>query len=61
MLAFVIKSIKAPGSITAEEFVQLKEYGWKDSDIVDALAQGVSMFDHSIMMEVLQMDRACLV
>ncbi|MCP3901662.1 MAG: hypothetical protein GY707_18285 [Desulfobacteraceae bacterium] len=61
MLAFVIKSIKAPGSITDEEFVQLKEYGWKDSDIVDALAQGVSMIDHSIMMEVFQMDQACLV
>ena len=61
MLSFVIKSIKAPGSITDDDFIELKKFGWKDSDMIDALAQGVSMIDHSIMMEVFQMDQTCLV
>jgi hypothetical protein len=47
MLVFVMKAIKAPGSVTA-------------GDIVDALAQGVSMIDHSIMMQAFQMDQNCM-
>ena len=60
MLAFVINAIKAPTSVTAEEIAQLKEMGWTDGDLVDALSQGVSMIDHAIMMQVFQMDQACL-
>jgi hypothetical protein len=29
--------------------------------LVDALAHGVNMIDHSIMMEVFQMDQDCMV
>ena len=61
MLAFVVKAVKDPSSVTAEEVNELKEIGWKDSDLVDALAHGVNMIDHSIMMEVFQMDQSCLV
>jgi len=61
MLAFVIKSIKAPDSITDEDISRLRELGWKDIDMVDALAQGVSMIDHSIMMEVFQIDQSCTI
>ncbi len=61
MLAFVVKSVKNPGSVTKDDIQQLKDLGWDDRDMVDALAQGVSMIDHSIMMEVFQMDPNCLV
>jgi hypothetical protein len=61
MLVFVVKSVKAPATVTAEDIQGLKEMGWQESDIVDALAQGVSMIDHSIMMQVFQMDQECLV
>lgn len=61
MLVFVIKSIKAPGSVPDSDINQLRELGWSDRDMVDALSQGVSMIDHSIMMEVFQMDQNCLV
>ncbi len=61
MLVFVIKSIKAPDSITKNDITKLKELGWKDCDMVDALSQGVSMIDHSIMMKVFQMDQNCIV
>ena len=50
-----------PGSVKAEEIKQLKEMGWKDRDLVDALAHGANMVDHSIMMEVFQMDQDCMV
>lgn len=61
MLAFVVKAIKAPGSVGADEIEKLKEMGWEDRDLVDALAHGVNMIDHSIMMQVFQMDQECLV
>ena len=59
MLSFVVKAVKSPGSVKASEIKNLKELGWSDQDIVDALAQGVSMIDHSIMMEAFQMDQKC--
>jgi alkylhydroperoxidase family enzyme len=61
MLAFVVKAVKTPGAVTADEIQHLRELGWDDRDMVDALAQGVSMIDHSIMMEAFQMDQDCLV
>lgn len=61
MLAFVVKAVKAPGSVQADEINRLKEMGWEDRDLVDALAHGVNMIDHSIMMEVFQMDQDCMV
>ena len=60
MLAFVVKAIKAPGSVTAEDIKNLKDLGWEDKDMVDALAQGVSMIDHSIMMQAFQIDQNCM-
>lgn len=61
MLVFVMKAVKAPGSVTAQDIENLRNLGWEESDMVDALAQGVSMIDHSIMMQVFQMDQNCLV
>lgn len=61
MLVFVVKAVKAPGSLDAGEIEKLKEMGWEDRDLVDALAHGVNMIDHSIMMQVFQMDQDCLI
>ena len=61
MLAFVVKAVKEPGSVETEQIDQLKEMGWNDRDLVDALAHGANMIDHSIMMEVFQMDQDCMV
>ena len=54
MLVFVLKSVKDPASVKKDDVDTLKKIGWEDKDIVDALAQGVSMIGHSIMMQVLQ-------
>ena len=61
MLAFVVKAVKDPASVTADDVKKLKDMGWKDRDMVDALSQGVSMIDHSIMMQVFQIDQNCMV
>lgn len=60
MLSFVIRGMKKPSSITAADIARLKELGYEERDMVDALAQGVSMIDHAIMMQVFQVDQNCL-
>ncbi|MCG8617110.1 MAG: hypothetical protein MI802_12895 [Desulfobacterales bacterium] len=60
MLAFVVKAMKAPASVTNADVDTLREYGWTDRDMVDAMAQGVSMIDHAIMMQVFDMSPHCL-
>ncbi len=61
MLSFVIKSVKTPGAVSKDDINLLKNLGWEDRDMVDALAQGVGMIDHSIMMEVFQIDPNCMI
>lgn len=61
MLRFVVKALKNPGAVIDEDTLALKEMGWSDRDMVDALAQGVSMTDHAVMMQVFDMDPNCLV
>ncbi|HCY86737.1 MAG TPA: hypothetical protein DHV36_16525 [Desulfobacteraceae bacterium] len=61
MLAFVVKAMKDPASITDQDVDALREFGWTDRDMVDAMAQGVSMIDHAIMMQVFDMNPHCLI
>lgn len=61
MLDFVIRAMKKPASITAADIIRLKDLGWEEGDMVDALAQGVGMIDHAIMMQVFQIDQDCMI
>jgi len=61
MLDFAIRSLKQPATITASDNARLKDLGWDERDMVDALAQGVSMIDHAIMMQVFQIDQNCMI
>lgn len=61
MLDFVIRAMKKPTAITAADIARLKELGWEERDMVDALAQGVGMIDHAIMMQVFQIDQNCMI
>lgn len=61
MLDFVIRAMKQPTSITAEDISRLKDLGWEERDMVDALAQGVGMIDHAIMMQAFQVDQNCMI
>ena len=60
MLAFVVRAVKSPETVTADEISRLRGMGWEDRDMLDALAQGVSMIDHAIMGQVFQMDQNCM-
>jgi hypothetical protein len=60
MLDFVVRAVKNPSSVGGKDIETLKSLGWEDRDIFDALSQGVSMIDHSIMMQVFQMDQSCM-
>ncbi len=61
MLVFVIKSVKDSSSVTKDDINNLLKLGWEDRDMVDALAHGVSMIDHFIMMQVFQIDQNCMI
>lgn len=52
MLSFVLRAMDDPESITAEDIDSLHSAGWNDTDIFDALGQGVGMIDHNIFMRV---------
>ena len=43
MLAFVIKALKDPKSVEKADIDTLRDLGWTDSDIFDALAHGANM------------------
>jgi hypothetical protein len=59
MLDFVIRAIKKPDSITPEDMTKLKEQGYEEQDMLEALAQGVGMIDHAIMMQVFRINQNC--
>lgn len=56
MLLFVIKAMKTPEFVTQEDMVTLRDQGWSDSDIFDALNHAALMLGPSIMMKALKMD-----
>lgn len=54
MLVFVLRAMKDPEGIAAEDLDLLRQEGWTDSDILDALIQAVGMMDHNILMRILK-------
>ena len=59
MLTFVIKAIKAADAVTQQDVDQLREMGWADGDILDALEHGTNMIGSSILMKTFKMDMTC--
>lgn len=59
MLTFVMKAITTPDAVSKEDMEQLHEWGWSDSDILDALSHGTNMIASSILMKTFKMDQAC--
>ena len=59
MLAFVMKAIGTPDAVEEQDIEKLRGQGWKDSDILDALAHGANMVGASILMKAFKMDQAC--
>jgi alkylhydroperoxidase family enzyme len=59
MLAFVMKAIKTPDAVAEEDMKQLRDLGWSDTDILDALTHGTNMIGSSILMKAFKMDQTC--
>jgi hypothetical protein len=59
MLTFVIKAIEAADAVTQQDVDQLREMGWADGDILDALEHGTNMIGSSILMKAFKMDMRC--
>ena len=59
MLTFVMKAIKTPDAVIREDVESLHDFGWQDSDMLDALSHGTSMIGASILMKTFKMDTTC--
>jgi len=59
MLSFVMKAIKSPDAVEKQDVDKLHDYGWTDSDILDAMAHGTNMIGSSILMKTFKMDQTC--
>lgn len=49
MLLFVLKAIRTPEDVTAEDIEELHEYGWEDKHIYDAVNNAASMLTASVL------------
>lgn len=59
LLAFVTKAIKDPDAVGQEDMDHLRDLGWTDSDILEAMAHGANMVASSILMKTFKMDVTC--
>ncbi|MCP4744815.1 MAG: hypothetical protein GY874_01545 [Desulfobacteraceae bacterium] len=51
LLKFVAKAIKTPAAVEAADVEELRNLGWDDPDILDAVAHGSFMQGHGILMK----------
>lgn len=59
LLSFVTKAIKDPDAVGQEDMDHLRDLGWADSDILEAMAHGANMVASSILMKTFKMDVTC--
>jgi uncharacterized peroxidase-related enzyme len=57
LLLFVLKAIKNPHSVGPDDVEALKELGWKEIDIFDALAHGARSVATNIIFDAFKVDR----
>jgi alkylhydroperoxidase family enzyme len=58
LLAFVIKAVRSPESVSEGYIEKLRALGWSDSDVFDALNMATTMLGSATMMEVLKFREA---
>ncbi|MDA8139837.1 MAG: hypothetical protein M0036_14395 [Desulfobacteraceae bacterium] len=58
MLAFVMKAVKAPQSVSQQDMDQLHAMGWGDSDALDAMMHAGGLIAASILMKTFKLDIA---
>lgn len=56
MLKFVLKAVRDPRSVTAEDKEALIKEGWTERDIFDAAFHGAAMLGPSVLIKAFQLD-----
>lgn len=56
LLAFVIKAVRTPETVSESHIVKLRELGWTDTDIFDALYLSCMMVGMGTMMKALKVN-----
>ncbi len=56
LLKFVLKAVRDPRSITAEDMAAMAKEGWSERDIFDATFHGASMVGPSILIKAFQLN-----
>lgn len=57
LMLFVLKSCDNPHSVTAEDVDRLRSLGWKEADILDAVAHGARMVATNIIFNTFKIDQ----
>lgn len=55
LLSLVLQAVESGGSAENADIARLKDYGWTESDIIDAVSQGVGMMTHGRLLEFFKM------
>ena len=55
MLLFVLKAVDDPDAVGAEDVDKLRELGWTDKDLVEAVHYGADMVRHGIVFKTFKM------
>ena len=56
MLLFVLKSVAKPHSASAADIAQLKQLGWSDGDILDAVGHGARMLAADVIFNTFKIE-----
>ncbi|MEJ2718702.1 MAG: hypothetical protein P8182_16495 [Deltaproteobacteria bacterium] len=56
LLTFVLRATKDPHGITAEDVQKLRELGWSDADIFDAVAHGARAMATNIIFDTFKLE-----
>jgi alkylhydroperoxidase family enzyme len=57
LLGFVLKAMENPKSVSSEDVELLKQMGWTDSDLLDAVAHGARSVATNIIFDTFKIDR----
>lgn len=56
LLLFVLKAVKTPEEVSAQDMQALRDLGWSDQDILEATAHGAGMVSDGILFKAFKMD-----
>ncbi|MCP4675456.1 MAG: hypothetical protein GY854_08115, partial [Deltaproteobacteria bacterium] len=56
LVHFVVRSVREPEEITAQDMQRLRDLGWDDSDVLDATFMGAFMLTSGVLFNTFKMN-----